>query len=90
MNNTERLRYLELIAIAKSDVMLASEFDELLGLQKKLSKQFRVRPLRYNLDIKRKGKRKMDIDGFYEDYWMPVCMRCENEITWCDCDKHND
>lgn len=38
MTNTERLRYLELIAIAKSDVMLASEFDELLGLQKKLSK----------------------------------------------------
>ena len=38
MTNTERLRYLELIAIAKSDVMLASEFDELLGLQKKLGK----------------------------------------------------
>ena len=34
MNNIQRLRYLELIAIAKSDVMLASEFDELLGLQK--------------------------------------------------------
>jgi hypothetical protein len=38
MNNTEKSRYLELIAIAKSDVMLASEFDELLGLQKKLGK----------------------------------------------------
>jgi hypothetical protein len=38
MNNTEKARYLELIAIAKSDVMLASEFDELLGLQKKLNK----------------------------------------------------
>jgi len=38
MNNTEKARYLELIAIAKSDVMLASEFDELLGLQKKLGK----------------------------------------------------
>ena len=34
MNNTQRLRYLELIAIAKSDTMLASEFDELLALQK--------------------------------------------------------
>ena len=39
MTNTEKARYLELIAIAKSDVMLASEFDELLGLQKKLNKQ---------------------------------------------------
>jgi hypothetical protein len=38
MNNTQRLRYLELIAIAKSDTMLASEFDELLGLQKILGK----------------------------------------------------
>jgi len=38
MTNTQRLRYLELIAIAKSDVMLASEFDELLGLQKLISK----------------------------------------------------
>lgn len=38
MNNTEKARYLELIAIAKSDVMLASEFDELLGLQKKIGK----------------------------------------------------
>ena len=34
MNNTQKARYLELIAIAKSDTMLASEFDELLGLQK--------------------------------------------------------
>jgi hypothetical protein len=38
MNNTEKARYLELIAIAKSDVMLASEFDELLGLQKLIKK----------------------------------------------------
>ena len=38
MTNTEKARYLELIAIAKSDVMLASEFDELLRLQKKLGK----------------------------------------------------
>lgn len=38
MNNTQRLRYLELMAIAKSDVMTASEFDELLGLQKILGK----------------------------------------------------
>jgi len=32
----------------------------------------------------------MDIDGNYEDYWMPVCMRCENEVTWCDCDNDKD
>lgn len=34
MTNTQKARYLELIAIAKSEVMTASEFDELLGLQK--------------------------------------------------------
>jgi hypothetical protein len=34
MNNTQKARYLELIAIAKSDVMTNSEFDELLGLHK--------------------------------------------------------
>ena len=34
MNNTQKSRYLELIAIAKSDVMTAGEFDELLGLYK--------------------------------------------------------
>lgn len=39
MTNTQRLRYLELIAIAKSDVMTASEFDELLGLQKLIKRQ---------------------------------------------------
>lgn len=38
MNNTQRIRYMELIAIAKSDTMLASEFDELLGLQKLMGK----------------------------------------------------
>lgn len=34
MNNTQRLRYLELMAIAKSDMMTNSEFEELLGLEK--------------------------------------------------------
>jgi hypothetical protein len=38
MTNAEKARYLELFAIAKSDVMTVSEFEELLGLAKKLRK----------------------------------------------------
>jgi hypothetical protein len=37
MTNSDKARYLELIAISKSDVMTASEFDELLGLQKRIN-----------------------------------------------------
>lgn len=29
-----------------------------------------------------------DLD--YDEYYAPVCMRCENEVTWCDCDNDND
>lgn len=31
-----------------------------------------------------------EYEDFRDEYYAPVCMRCENELTWCDCDKHND
>ena len=38
MTPQQKARYNELFRIAKSDAMTASEFDELLGLQKLLGK----------------------------------------------------
>lgn len=31
-----------------------------------------------------------EFEDFRDEYFYPVCMRCENEVAWCDCDNDND